>query len=300
MRIFKFLLLLGVVVILAGVVKANVVEVSQPGYATTNSAYDRNPSIMYDGGDYWLFYTKGDDVSTGGVRGTGYDPDGDDYVVYYKKAATIEGLSAAGEIKLVLSETARPTGFDQRVVSAVKFGENIYAFVSSGFSASATDKSLYYYVYNGSSWSGPTELIGSSISQGGHVNVATDGSRIYIVWECTDGSSDCYTWDSATLSSKIDISSGNMPKITVMPDKIGALFVVNIEDGTGDIEVFSAFSGPSPTFSAHSTAIPGGGFYDPCIFNDGTNLYVVSAPWVAADRQYLVQTKSEYATANWS
>ncbi len=300
MKSFKILLFLGLAVILATAVSADIIEISQPEYATINNAYDRNPSIMYDGSDYWLFYTRGDDISTGGVRGPGYNPDSDNYVVYYKKAATVEGLSSAGEIKLALSETARPTGFDQRVVSAVKFGEDVYAFVSSGFSTSATDKSLYYYVYNGSSWSGPTELIGSTISQGGHVNVASDGSRIYIVWECTDGSSDCYTWDGTNLSSKIDVSSGNMPKITLMPDKIGALFVVNIEDVTGDIEVFSAFSGPSPTFSAHSTPIPGGDFYDPCIFNDGTNLYVVSAPWVATDRQYLVQTKSEYASAVWS
>jgi hypothetical protein len=300
MKNFKILMFLGLALLLAGVVSADIVEISQPGYATTNSAFDRNPSILYDGVNYWLFYTKGDDVSTGGVRGPGYNPDDDDYVVYYKKAAAIENLVYAGETKLALSESARPAGFDQRVVSAVKFGENIYAFVSSGFSSGATDKSLYYYVFNGSTWSGPTQLIGSAISQGGHVNVATDGARVYIVWECTDGTSDCYTWNGTTLSSKINISNGNMPKITVMPDKIGALFVVNIEDGTGDIEVFSAFSGPSPTFSAHSTAISGGGFYDPCIFNDGVNLYVVSAPWVATDRQYLVQTKSEYATANWS
>ncbi|MFZ5979854.1 MAG: right-handed parallel beta-helix repeat-containing protein, partial [Candidatus Zixiibacteriota bacterium] len=300
MKNIKLLFFLSLVMLLAGNVSADIIEISQLSYATTNHAYDRNPSVINDGSNFWLFYTKGDDVSTDGVRGTGYNPDNDNYVVYYKKAATVEELSGAGEVKLALSESARPTGFDQRVVSAVKFGESIYAFVSSGFSPSASDKSLYYYVYNGSNWSGPIQLIGSSISQGGYVNVATDGNRIYIVWECTDGSSDAYTWDGSTLSSKIDVSPGNMPKITVMPDKIGALFAVNIEDGTGDIEVFSAFSGPSPTFSAHSTAISGGGFYDPCIFNDGTDLYIVSAPWVAADRQYLVQTKSEYASAVWS
>ena len=45
---------------------SNTIEVSQATYATDNSnQYDRNPSIINDGTDYWLFWTKADD--TGGV-----------------------------------------------------------------------------------------------------------------------------------------------------------------------------------------------------------------------------------------
>jgi hypothetical protein len=255
---------------------------------------------MYDGTNYWLFYAKGDNGGTRGVGG--YNPDGDTYVIYYKTSSSIAGLSAATETKLGLSETARPADFTQRVVSAVPFGGGIYAFVSSG--QDGTNRGLYYYYYDGSTWSGPTELIADATARGGHVNVTTNGSYIFIVWESSDGSSDCYVWDGTTLGSKIDISNGNQPKITFknLASKAGGnLYVVNVEDGTGDIEVFFAEAGPSPFFVGHSTAIVGGGLYDPCIFTDGTDLYVTTAPYVGGeDRQYLIQTVFDNGTSTWS
>ncbi|MGQ9586634.1 MAG: right-handed parallel beta-helix repeat-containing protein [Anaerolineae bacterium] len=270
-------------------------EVSQPTYATSNGDYDRSPSITFDGSDYWLFWTKGDG---GGVRGQGsppYDPDGDTYVVYYKKATTIAGLASAAETKLALSETSRPANFTQRVVSATYFDGKVYAFVSSG--QDGTDRGLYYYEYSGGSWSGPITLIADATARGGHVNVTSDGSRVYLVWEATaDASSDCYTWDGTTLSAKVDVSSDNEPKITRMG---GTLYVVGIEDGTGDLEVHSAAAAASPSFSSHSTAIAGAGYYDPCIFSDGTDLYVVTAPYDSGnDRQYLVQAR--YSGGSWA
>ncbi len=274
---------------------AEEIQVSQHKYLTTNGDYDRNPSIIHDGANYWLFYTKGDQPAPA-VRGVGgYDPDADSYVVYYKTAATLAGLTGAPETKLALSESARPTNFDQRVSSATYFNDKIYVFVSSG--QSGTDRGLYYYEYSGGSWSGPFTLIADATARGGHVNVTSDANHVYIVWESSDGSADCYTWDGTTLSSKIDISDDNMPKITLMGT---TLYVVSIEDGTGDIEVYSATAGASPSFSSHSTAIPGAGLYDPCIFNDGTNLYVVTAPYDGGnDQQWLIQTKysGSWATA---
>ena len=272
---------------------SDIIEVSQPTYLTGNSEYDRNPSIVYDGTEYWLFYTKGDDTSTSGVRGDSYNPDSDTYVVYYKTAPSIDGLASVSETKLALSESDRPANFDQRVASATYFDTKVYVFVSSG--QSGTDRGLYYYEYDGSDWSGPTTLIADATARGGHVNVTSDADRVYIVWESSDGSSDCYTWDGTTLSSKVDISNDNMPKVTLMDS---TLYVVGIEDGSGDIEVQSATAAAATSFSAHSTAIAGAGLYDPVIFNDGTDLYVVSAPWVPADRQYLVQTR--YSEGVWA
>jgi len=273
-------------------VNAADIEVSQPNYLTTNSEYDRNPSIAYDGSDYWLFYTKGDDTSTSGVRGGGYNPDSDTYVVYYKTASTIEGLSSVTETKLSLSDTSRPANFDQRVVSAVLIGSDIYAFVSSG--QSGTNRGLYYYKYSGGAWTGPYTLIADATARGGHVNIVSDGAIAYIAWESSDASSDFYTYDGTTLSIKYDISTDNQPKITLMGN---TLYVTSIEDGTGDIEVYSSDKS-TISWSSHSTAISGAGFYDPCIFNDGADLYVVTAPWVPVDRQYLIQTK--YSSGTWS
>jgi hypothetical protein len=270
------------------------VEVSGSTAMTGNTEYDRNPSVCFDGIDYWLFWTKGDDTSTSGVRTGGYNPDADTYVVYYKKAGTPAGLASASETKLALSESARPAGFDQRVVSAVSFGGGIYAFVSSG--QSGTDRGLYYYFWNGSNWTGPTTLIDDATAGGGHVNVTTDGSYCYVVWESEDASSDFYAWDGGTLYAKVDISTDNQPKIALVGT---TLYVVSIEDGTGDIECYSAAAGTAPSFSAHSTAIAASGFYDPCIFSDGTDLYVVTAPYDGGnDQQYLVETV--YSGGSWS
>ena len=276
----------------AGTAWAATIEVSQPTHLTANQRYDRNPSIMHDGTDYWLFYTKGDQPAPA-VRGVGYNPDADDYVVYYKTASTLAGLAGASETKLGLSQSARPANFTQRVCSATYFNSKVYAFVSSG--QDGTKRGLHYYEYDGVSWSGPTTLIADATARGGHVNVTSDASLVYIVWESSDGTSDYYAWDGAILGSKTDISNDNMPKIT----KMGSLlYVVSIQDGTGNIEVYSATAGAGATFTPHSTAISGVGLYDPCIFNDGTNLYVVTAPWDGPnDQQWLIQAKY---TGSWA
>ena len=142
MKISLFLLTILLLVLATGPSMADTHEVSLPAYITDNGNYDRNPSIIYDGSTYWLFYTKGDDVSTGGVRGPSYNPDADTYVVYYKSALSIEGLVGAAETKLTLSETGRPANFSQRVVSAIYFKGDIYAFVSSG--QDGINRGLYY------------------------------------------------------------------------------------------------------------------------------------------------------------
>jgi len=292
MKIADFIIVCLLVTALGATVQATIIEVSQSTALTTNGEYDRNPSIVHDGTNYWLFYTKGDDVSTSGVRGS-YNPDADSYVVYYKSAGTIAGLAGASETKLALSESARPANFDQRVCSAVVVGSDIYVIVSSG--QSGTDRGMYYYKYSGASWSGPVTIIADATARGGHVNAVSDGTTIYIVWESSaDASSDFYTYEpvTPTLSAKYDISNDNQPKITLLGS---TLYVVSIQDGTGDIEVYSSDKS-TISWSAHSTAIAGAGLYDPCIFNDGTDLYVVTAPYDGGnDQQYLVQTKGTTA-----
>jgi len=280
-----------------GTAAGDVIEVSPGLSITDNSNYDRNPSLIYDGSSYWLFYTKAD---SGGVRGdAGYDPDTQAYSIHYKTAADIEDLGAGLEQSILGSNPLnRPANFDQRVSSATYFDGKIYVFASSG--QSGTDRGLYYYLYDSGSWSGEYLLIADATARGGHVNVTSDADRMYIVWESTDGSSDLYTFDGTNLSSKVDIDDGNMPKITLKGGATPTLYVVNIEDATGDVEVFSASPDSLPSFAAHSTAISGTGLYDPCILNDGEDLLVVTAPYVAPDRQYLVQARYDASETTWS
>ncbi len=292
----RFLLLLFSVMVLflasVSSVWATTIEVSQPNYLTTNSQYDRNPSIINDGTNYWLFYTKGNDTNTNGVRGGSYNPDSDSYVVYYKTASTIEGLATASETKLALSESARPVNFNQRDVSAAMIGTDIYVFVDGG--QSGTNNGLYYYktTNSGSTWTAPTNLIANDTAeQGGHVNVVSDGTIIYMVWERTGGLSDFYTFDGTTLSAKVDISTDNQPKITKSGN---TLYVVSIDDTDTEnpIKLYKSTNN-GDSWDSGTTVNGLEGFYDPTVLVHDGSLYVVSAPWIAGnDQQYLMIAKS--------
>ncbi len=281
-------------------VMAATIQVSGAVQLTNNSdKYDRNPSVIRYGGQYWLFYTKADDGSTNGVRGVGYNPDNDSYVIWYKTASNIEGLAQASETKLVLSETDRPIGFDQRDVSAAILNGNLYVFASAGWGGSP--QPVYYYTWNGS-WSGPTTLGNGG---GGHANVTYDADRVYMVEETgfdVTLQSLIYTWDGTTLNGPYTIASGNgVPKVTLLS---GNLYVVSIAPGATAINVHTAtaISNPSAwTYLSDPITVSGSYVWDPCIFNDGTNLYAVAAPsFSSPDQQWLVQAKSTNNGASWS
>jgi hypothetical protein len=279
---------------------STIIEISGETHLTNNAdRYDRNPSIINYGGQYWLFYTKADDGSTNGVRGPGYNPDNDSYVIWYKTASTISGLANSPETKLELSETNRPVGFDQRDVSAAILNGNLYVFASAGWGGSP--QPVYYYMWNGS-WSGPTSLGNGG---GGHANVAYDANRIYVVEETgfeATLQSIAYTWDGTTLNGPYTIANGNgVPKITLMG---GNLYVVSIAPGATIINVHSAPANANPTtwiYVSDPVTVSGAYVWDPSIFNDGTDLYVLAAPSTSVpDQQWLVQTKSTDNGSTWS
>jgi hypothetical protein len=276
------------------------IEISGETQLTNNTdKYDRNPSVIKYGGQYWLFYTKADNGSTNGVRGPSYNPDNDSYVIWYKTASTVVGLAGAPETKLELSETDRPVGFDQRDVSAAILNGNLYVFASAGWGGSP--QPIYYYTWNGS-WSGPTSLGNAG---GGHAHVAYDANRVYVTEETgVDATlqSVIYTWDGTTLNGPDTIASSNgVPKITLMS---GNLYVVSIAPGATMINMHTAVASANPSTWTHVSdpiTVSGSYVWDPCIFNDGTNLYAVAAPSTATpDQQWLVQTKSTDNGTTWS
>jgi len=279
------------------------VYASQPNYLTANSAYDRNPSPYYDGANYWLFYTKGDDASTSGVRGGGYDPDADSYVIYYKSATTVDGLATAAEMVVDPSRPApsgsRPANFHQRVADGIVFSNgDILVVASSG--QEGPDRNFYRYNYS-SSWSGPTQIVPTSGTiSGGHVDLAYDGSTIYMVWEDGSGGSSFSTSadGGSTWSTPTTISTDNMPKIEV--DASGKLYVISIEDGTGNINLRTSTTGGA-SWSSPTVVFPGAGLYDPAIVVHGSELYAFTAPYDGgSDRQQLLVSKSTDGGATWS
>lgn len=283
----------------SGIVAAATIEISGVTRLTNNSdRYDRNPSVIKYGGEYWLFYTKADDGSTNGVRNPSYNPDNDSYVIWYKTASTIVGLAQASETKLALSETDRPVGFDQRDVSAAILNGNLYVFASAGWGGSP--QPVYYYTWNGS-WSGPTSLGNGG---GGHANVAYDANRVYIVEETgfdVTLQSLVYTWDGTTLNGPYTIAIGNgVPKVTLLS---GNLYVVSIAPGATAINVHKATASANLsawTYLSDPITVSGSYVWDPCIFSDGTNLYAVAAPSTGSpDQQWLVQAKSTDNGSSW-
>ncbi len=279
---------------------AATIEISGVTQLTNNNdRYDRNPSVIKYGGEYWLFYTKADNGTTNGVRDPSYNPDNDSYVIWYKTASTIAELAQASETKLTLSDTNRPVGFDQRDVSAAILNGNLYVFASAGWGGSP--QPVYYYTWNGS-WSGPTSLGNGG---GGHANVAYDADRVYIVEETgfdVTLQSLVYTWDGTTLNGPYTIANDNgVPKITLLG---GNLYVVSIAPGATAINLHSSPASALPTtwtYNSDPITVSGSYVWDPCIFNDGTNLYAVAAPSTGSpDQQWLVQAKSTNNGATWS
>jgi hypothetical protein len=278
---------------------AATIEVSGATYLTDNGKYDRNPFVYHGGSNYWLFYTKGDRAEPAVRAVDSYSPDDDAYTIYYKTAGSISGLAGAPEV-LVPPSVSRPTGFLQRCTAGFVDGSgNMRVIASSG--TAGLNLSFYSYYYNAGTftWSGPTQIVPTSGTiSGGHVHACYDGTTIFMVWEASGAISQISTSTDfgATWSTPVTVSTDNQPKITKMGS---SLYVVGIDDGgTNNIRVHKSTDGGA-NWGFDSNAIVGLGLYDPSIFNDGTTLYVVTAPWNSGpDQQYLVQTKN--SGAGWS
>ena len=267
--------------------------------ADNNGKYDRNPSPVMFNGQMWVFYTKADDGSTGGVRNPSYNPDNDSYVIWYVQPQAVGDSVVWAETRLDLSETNRPEGFDQRDVSAVVFNEALYVFASAGFGGS--QQPIYYYKWDGS-WTGPTPLYTGG---GGHANAVCDADRVYITLETgveATLKSVVYTWDGATFIGPFEIAAGNgVPKITLWN---GTLYAVSIAPGAATINLHTCPASASPaswTYVSDPITVADAYVWDPSIYADVLGLHVLAAPSTAVpDRQWIVQTSSADDGLTWT
>jgi parallel beta-helix repeat protein len=300
-----FLLFAGIVA-LSTTLMAETSEVTRC-YVTANGndRYDRNPAFVQFGGENWLFYTKGDNDATLGVRNGTYNPDNDSYTIWYKRVSSSSGpdhFITAAEIRLDLSATARPDGFDQRDVSAVVFQGNLYVFASAGFGGS--QQPIYFYKWDGAVWTGPTALLTGG---GGHANAVADVDRVYFTLE--KGVPDtmrsvAYTWDGAIFNGPYVIAEDNgVPKLTLMD---GILYAVSIAPSANTINLHTAPASATPStwsYVSDPIAVSDAGVYvwDPSIFHDGSTLYVLAAPSATwPDMQWIVQARSADNGASWT
>lgn len=294
------LLLLASALSLPIAVSAATIEVTKYYTANPNNGkYDRNPSLAIFQDTLWLFYAKGDNASTGGVRGPLYNPDDDSYVVWYKQGLSEEDPMGGPEIRLDLSATNRPEGFDQRDVSAVAFNGSLYVFASAGFGGS--QQPVYYYKYDGA-WSGPVAL---PTGGGGHVNAVCDDNRVYFTLE--QGADETlksvlFTWDGTTLNGPFTVVDGNgVPKVV---KKDNSLYVISVAPGASTVNLHSCPATAAPSTWTHISdpiTVPGSMIWDPSLCVEGATLHAFAAPSTAVpDRQWIVQSYSTNNGTTWS
>jgi len=285
-------------------VGAATIDVSQQKYITDNNDYDRSPTMIYAAPQYWLFYTKAKHDPPA-IRSPDYEPDSDNYLIYYKKAASIDALNESPEYLLEQSNSTMMENFPQRKISATYFHDKIYLFTSTGYDR--TDSSMYYYSYDpaSDSWAGPFMFLQDTeippdqrndripLARGGDISIASDDDWIYAVW--SDGSAGYITtWngtDYGTVASIIDQSDDmnklDLPKITLMKDIAhpgtesdifsNILCVVGNKYGPGtDLYLYCAYADANPSFSMQSVPLQGIYSFDANIFYDGESIYVTA------------------------
>ena len=150
---------------------------SKPFQLTTDPHYDRNPSFFQaSDGAYWLFFARGRDPR--GVRGLdGYEPDLDYYDIYYKTARSIPRLQKAPESMIPRS----PPDNAQRDIAALQTSDGkIWVFTSTGLGP-GTQRSIYYYIYEGGIWSGPLAIPNTDYAA--HIDALQSNGKIWMFFD---------------------------------------------------------------------------------------------------------------------
>lgn len=145
---------------------------------TTNSHYDRNPSLFEaKDGTWWLFFTRG--LSEVGIRGQdGYDPDSDSYDIYCKTARSLLGLQKAVEFKVPGSD---PTHGQRDVAALQASNGKTWVFSSTGFGPG--DNHIYYFTYYRGTWEGPVAINTEELKWIGHINALEYKGKIWLFYD---------------------------------------------------------------------------------------------------------------------
>jgi hypothetical protein len=280
---------------------------TNPVQLTTNTHYDRNPSILLaDDGTYWLFFTRGRDEQ--GIRGyfsviqnNPYNPDLDCYDIWYKRSRSLEGLKWAPESKIPFQDDA---DLGQRDVAAVQtHDERIWVFASAGYGPEGGEpRGLFVYTYDGA-WSAPSIITPEDLDNVGvgHIDALEYRDRTWVIFDYG------YTLKATSL----DPVSGWSDPVNIAPyatlgkaiEVDGTLYVawVSMDTATPDIYLSSSSDG-----TTWKTAVPvaawGNGLtnWDPVLVRDGKVFRLFWAP--SDDEQFIATSSSRDPTdpASWS
>ncbi len=236
---------------------------------TTGDEYKRNPSIVKDGTTWYLFYAQDNDTNQNGKTCNAVTPncDKDEYEIFVIKS-TDDGKTWGTAVKV----STQVTSFNQRDVSAVFDGTDLYAFVSSGSSV----QDIYYYK---STDGGATWTAGSAVSIGviksGHFDAVYRNGYFWILYGTASNlkafySTDASTWTTVTVPMMDMIGS---PVLKAMVD--GSSLTVVWAKGTDGVYYTTSLtpatanSWSSPVKIADSDVFD----YDPVLYKDLSDKY---------------------------
>ena len=275
---------------------------STPIPITTDSHYDRNPSIFKgEDGNYWLFFTRGS-VDPGIRDYEGYNPDLDHYTVWYKTAKKLADLPDASEHKIPIGP---PYSTAQRDVAALQTGDGrIWVFTSPGYGPEDTSdndvRAIHYYILdNYKTWSGPFSVLQGSYNGCGigHIDVTEKNGKIWLFFD------DCYMLKVTSYDPSIGIwsnpvlinSTATLGKAIVARDTFYVVWAYLNADqnewGPG-IYLSTSRDGKSWQTSYEPVAAWGEGLtnWDPVIINDKNKFRILWAP--SDTEQFIAMTSS--------
>ncbi len=256
-----------------------ILEVTQPVQITTNQSYERGQSITFDGTNYWMFYGRSEGCNES--YGSG-NPDVNDYVLYYEKAGSIEGLGQGSKGQVGIP------------VDDIYLGETGAAYLDGKVWVFApvdvgTTCSLYGYYTDdsGETWyeSGPY-VSDMSDGQAHHDEIVFD-DELWIL----EGSGDFHTMHSSTPTNEASFSTPL--QVGALESLTGGLGHFFVDDTDLYLAVGSSGSyyiywyndtGTSWELVASKTI---SGYYDPFLFKVDDYYIFAAAPYTGG-RQWIV------------
>ena len=274
---------------------AATVEVSLPTQLTTDTHYDRNPSVFKAiDGKWWLFFARSQTDFNGygcDESGVPLNCDSDAYDIYYM-SSTDNGATWSTETPLSECSVGK-RGMDAFQDRSGK----IWVFVSDP----GPNSKIEYCTSddNGATWTGPvdTGLKGSHVDALQLSNSYSSDGWIYLVYGF-GGIKDAWSSDNgATWVEETIDTIGGLPKAMDVDNKLQVVYV-----NSGDL-YYKFYDRATSSWSATQTlqSSPSLSANDPVIYKKGTGYGIFWAPWdIGTNSQWTESLTSSNGGNTWS